>query len=216
MDVGQLSALLQQQAQFFQQTVEQQTNTLAQAMYAMADVMRTLQADRVPVKEKELMTTKRVFTMLPNCSGHVEEYENWRFQMAYVSSQEPFFVEFLEWIEHALFSEDQHSLAVEDKNILHDEKNNDATADHSKPTNAARKEANERSYEVSSVGMVQPAALPSASSQLQGRGACHDEKSSGGKFPCTITHARVWTASFSVTICQFAFGDCGPGQRVRS
>ena len=53
MDVGQLPALLQQQAQFFQQTVEQQTNTLAQAMNAMADVVRTLQADRVPVKEKE-------------------------------------------------------------------------------------------------------------------------------------------------------------------
>ena len=59
MYVGQLPALLQQQAQFFQQTVEQQTNTLAQAMNAMADVVRTLQADRVPVKEKELMTTKR-------------------------------------------------------------------------------------------------------------------------------------------------------------
>ena len=38
---------------------EQQTNTLAQAMHAMADMVRTLQADRVPVKEKELMTTKR-------------------------------------------------------------------------------------------------------------------------------------------------------------
>ena len=71
MDVGQLPALLQQQAQFFQQTVEQQTNTLAQAMNAMADMVRTLQADRVPVKEKELMTTKRAFTMLPNYSGKV-------------------------------------------------------------------------------------------------------------------------------------------------
>ena len=49
MDVGQLPAMLQQQAQFFQETVEQQTNTLAQAM---ADMVRTLQADRVPVKEK--------------------------------------------------------------------------------------------------------------------------------------------------------------------
>ena len=41
MDVGQLPALLQQQAQFFQQTVEQQTNTLAQAMNAMADMVRS-------------------------------------------------------------------------------------------------------------------------------------------------------------------------------
>ena len=139
MDVRQLSALLQQQAQFFQQTLEQQTNTLAQAMNAMADMMRTSQADRVPVKEKELMTTKRVFTMLPNCSGQVEEYENWRFQMAHFSSQEPFFVEFLERIEHALFSEEQHSLTVQER-ILYDEKNNDTTADHSKPTSAERKE----------------------------------------------------------------------------
>ena len=68
MDVAQLPALLQQQAQFFEQTVEEEMNTLAQAMNA--------QADRVPVKEKELTTTKRAFTMLPNYSGKVEEYEN--------------------------------------------------------------------------------------------------------------------------------------------
>ena len=53
----------QQQTQFFQQIVEQQTITLAQTMNAMADMMRTLQADRVPVKEKEFMTTKRAFTI---------------------------------------------------------------------------------------------------------------------------------------------------------
>ena len=87
MDVGQLAALLQQQAQFFQQTVEQQTKTLEQVMNAMADMVRTLQADRVPVKEKELMTTKRVFTMLPNYSGKVEEDENWRLQMVQFLSQ---------------------------------------------------------------------------------------------------------------------------------
>ena len=62
-DAGQSRALLHQQAQFFQQTVEQQTNTLAQAMNANADMMRTLQADRVP-----------------NHSGKVEEYENCRFR----------------------------------------------------------------------------------------------------------------------------------------
>ena len=63
MGAGQLPALLQQQAQFFQQTVEQQTNTLAQAMNAMADMMRTLQADRIPVKEKELITTRDVASL---------------------------------------------------------------------------------------------------------------------------------------------------------
>ena len=50
---GSIIRLLQQQAQFFQQTVEQQTNTLAQAMNAMADMMRTLQADRVPMKDDQ-------------------------------------------------------------------------------------------------------------------------------------------------------------------
>ena len=82
MDVAQLPALLQQQAQFFEQTVEEEMNTLAQAMNA--------QADRVPVKEKELTTTKRAFTMLPNYSGKVEEYENGRFQMAQFL-QEPYY-----------------------------------------------------------------------------------------------------------------------------
>ena len=51
MDVTQVPALLQQQAQFFQQTVEQQTNTVAQAVNATAGMLRTFQADRVPVKE---------------------------------------------------------------------------------------------------------------------------------------------------------------------
>ena len=81
MDVGQLQALLQRQAQFFQQTVGQKTNTPAQAMNAVEGMMRTSQADRCPMKEKELMTTKHAFTMLPNYSGNVEEYENWRFLM---------------------------------------------------------------------------------------------------------------------------------------
>ena len=87
MDVGQLLAVLQQQAQLFQPTVEQQTNTLAQAMNAMADMMRTLQTDRAPVKEKELM-------MMLNNFGKVEEYENWRFQMVQFLSQELYFLSF--------------------------------------------------------------------------------------------------------------------------
>ena len=77
-------------------------------MNAMADMVRTLQADRVRVKEKELKTTKRAFTMLPNYSGKVEEYENWRFQMVQFLSQEPYFVAFLEWIENESYSEEQH------------------------------------------------------------------------------------------------------------
>ena len=65
MDAGQVQALLQQ-------TVEQQANGHTQAMNAMAEMVRALQIDvraaaesRFQAKDKELMTTKRAFTMLP-------------------------------------------------------------------------------------------------------------------------------------------------------
>ena len=63
------------------------------------------------------MTTKRAFTMLPHYAGKVEEYETWRFQLIHFLSQEPYFVEFLEWIENDLGSENQHSTAVQEKNL---------------------------------------------------------------------------------------------------
>ena len=56
------------------------------------------------------MTTKRAFTMLPKYSGTAEEYENWRFQMVQFLSQEPFFVEILEWIANECCSEEQQVL----------------------------------------------------------------------------------------------------------
>ena len=88
------------------------------------------------------MTTKRAFTMLPNYSGKVEEYETWRFQMVQFLSQEPYFVAFLEWIENELYSEEQHFLAVQEKNILHEEKFTDVTVDHANPpTPQEKKEA---------------------------------------------------------------------------
>ena len=42
MDAGQVQALPQQQSQFLQQTVEQQTNAHTQAMNAMAEMVRAL------------------------------------------------------------------------------------------------------------------------------------------------------------------------------
>ena len=108
------------QAQFLQQTVEQLTNTHTQAMNAMAEMVRALQIDvrasaesKFLVKDKESMTTKRAFTMLPHFSGKVEEYETWSFQLIQFLSQEPYFVEFLEWIENDLDSENQHSAGKE-------------------------------------------------------------------------------------------------------
>ena len=75
-------------------------------MNAKVEMVRALQSDvraaaecRFQTKEKELMTTKRAFTMLPNYSGKVEECENWRFQMIQFLSQDPYSMKFLEWIE---------------------------------------------------------------------------------------------------------------------
>ena len=88
MDVGQVQAFLQQQTQFLQQTVEQQTNAHTQAMNVMAEMVRALQIDvraaaesKFLVKDKESMTNKRAITMLPHYSGKVEESETWRFQL---------------------------------------------------------------------------------------------------------------------------------------
>ena len=92
---GRAQALLQQQVQFLQQTVEQQTTAHTRAMNAMAEMVRALQADgraaaewSFQTKEKELVTTKRAFTMLPNYSGKFHEYEYWRFQVIQFLFQE--------------------------------------------------------------------------------------------------------------------------------
>ena len=88
----------------------------------MTDMMHASQTDRVTVKEKELMTTKRAFTMLPHCSGKIEEHENWRFLMVQFLSQEPYIGILLERTENESCSEEQHFLAVHEKNILHEQK----------------------------------------------------------------------------------------------
>ena len=140
MDPGQLQAFLEQQAQFLRQTVEQQTNAHTQAMNAMAEMVRALQIDvrasaesEFLLKDQESMTTKRAFTMLPHYSGNVKEYETWRFQLIQFLSQEPYFVEFLEWIENNLGSENEHSTAVQEKNLEHEDAVRDVCADHSNP-----------------------------------------------------------------------------------
>ena len=151
MDAGQLEGLLQQHAQFLQQTVEQQTNAHTLAMNAMAEMVRALQIDvrasaesKFLVKDRESMTTKRAFTMLPHYLGKVEEYETWRCQFIQFLSQEPYFVEFLEWIENDLGSENQHFTAVLEKNLEHEDAVRDVCADHSNPpTPQEKKEENE-------------------------------------------------------------------------
>ena len=76
MDAGQIQELLQQQAQFLQQPVEEQTNAHSQAENAMAEMVHALQIDvrtaaesKFLAKDKESMPTKRAFTMLPPLFG---------------------------------------------------------------------------------------------------------------------------------------------------
>ena len=91
------------------------------------------------------MTSKGAFTMLPKYSGTAEEYEKLVLPDGRVSCHKSLFVfEFLEWIENECCSEEQHFLAVQEKNILHEEKVNNVTADHSNPpTPQEKKEAHE-------------------------------------------------------------------------
>ena len=97
----------------------------AQAMNAMADMVRTLQADRVPLKEKELMTTKRALTKLPNSCGKAEERENWVLQMNCTG-------------KNNIFSQSKKRISYMKKKV------NDVTADHSNPPLPQdKKEANE-------------------------------------------------------------------------
>ena len=105
---------------------------------------RAAAESRFQAKDKELVTTKRAFTMPPHYSGKVEEYETWRFQMMQFLSQEPYFVEFLEWIENDLYSDDQHHNAIKDENLEHEDAVRNVCADHSDPpTLLEKKEANE-------------------------------------------------------------------------
>ena len=99
----QLRALLEQQAQLLQQTVQAQALAHQQAMQAVASMVTSLQAEMASSKDRAYepkgLTTQRAFTLLPNYSGKVEEYEGWRFQMTQFLAEDPFFVKFLEWIE---------------------------------------------------------------------------------------------------------------------
>ena len=66
-------------------------------------------------------------------------------------TQEPYFVEFLEWIENEIYSE-EHFLAVQEMNIPHEDRTTNVTADHANlPTPQQKNEAQENSCEVSSV-----------------------------------------------------------------
>ena len=141
-----MQIMLQQQAQFMRETIEQQAAMHNQSMNAMAEMVRALQAEvrtsaeqRAQPREKMAITTKRAFTMLPTYSGKVEEYDTWRFQITQFLAEDPYFVNFLEWIENDLEGEDLHEAAVRDKNADNQEKVNEVVEPHSVPPSAEQK-----------------------------------------------------------------------------
>ena len=146
MDAQQMQVMLEQQARFMRETVEQQAAAHNQAMAAMAEMVRSLQQDlkvaseqRSQPREKDGLTTKRAFSMLPHYSGKVEDYDTWRFQMTQFLAEDPFFVKFLEWIENDLDGEDQHTSAVQEKNTEHKEKVEDVVEGQSTPPSTEEK-----------------------------------------------------------------------------
>ena len=132
MDVAALRELLSDQARFFRETVEAQANAnqitmnnlqqqQAQQQEAMLIIMKGLQGDmnaaaesRTLAKEKEGLTTKRAFTMLPHYHGKSEEFDSWKFQMTQFLAEDQFFIQFLEWIENDLPGENDHASAVQE------------------------------------------------------------------------------------------------------
>ena len=65
-------------------------------------------------------------------------------QLIQFLSHEPYFVEFLEWIENDKGSKNQHFTTVHEKNLEHEDAVSDVCADHSNPTAPQeKKEENE-------------------------------------------------------------------------
>ena len=113
MDAGQIEALLQQQAHFLQQTMEQPTNAHTQAMNAMAEMVRSLQSDvraaaecRFQTKENEFMTSCLLdVAQLLRQSRGVRELAIPNDSI--LVPKDPYFVECIEWIENDMGPEDQ-------------------------------------------------------------------------------------------------------------
>ena len=138
MDAQQMQVMLEQQAMFMRETVERQAAAHNQAMAAMAEMVRSLQHDLKVAsehqpREKDGLTTKRAFSMLPHYSGKVEDFDTWRFQMTQFLAEDPYFVKLLEWIENDLDGEDQHASAIQEKNTEHKHNVDDAIDMQSSP-----------------------------------------------------------------------------------
>ena len=78
-----MKVLLEQQAKFMRETIEQQSAAHNQAMTAMAEMVRGLQNDlkmateiREQPRDRDGLTTKRAFSLLPQYSGKVDDYDS--------------------------------------------------------------------------------------------------------------------------------------------
>ena len=133
---------------FYSRTVEQQTNARTQAMNAMAEMVHALQIGRERqlqnpkflAKDKESITTKRALTMpAPTIR------RTWRFHLIHFLSQEPYFVEFREWIENDLISEGPSAhTAIKERNLEHEDAQRNVCADHRTNQHCSRRKRHMR------------------------------------------------------------------------
>ena len=144
-----MKVLLEQQAQYMKDLIEQQAATNLQNMNAMAQMLNVVQEDMRTAAEsrthnKENLTAKRAFSLLPTYTGKVEEYDTWRFQMVQFLCHEKYFPKFMEWIETELEGEDHHEQSIQQKELENQTEANDAIDLHSEPPTAEeRKEEKE-------------------------------------------------------------------------
>ena len=61
--------------------------------------LATVTETRSKPKDKDSLTTKRAFSLLPSYTGKAEEYDTWRFQLTQFLAEDSYFAAFLDWIE---------------------------------------------------------------------------------------------------------------------
>ena len=108
MDAAQLQQVLESQAVFFQNMNQQNRAAMEQMVSALQREVRTSTETREKPRDKEGMTTRRAFSMLPSYNGKPEEYDTWRFQVTQFLAQDVYLPKFLDWIENEVGEEDRH------------------------------------------------------------------------------------------------------------
>ena len=145
-----MQALLEQNARFFKQSLEQQSETNSRNLNAIAEIVNKLQTRMEDLSrhggrnhldsQRSSVTAKRAFAMLPTYSGKPEDFEGWRFQIVQFLSDDPVFPRILEWAEGTLGSDEAlHHTAVEELNRESQERVDACKAAMSPPSPARKR-----------------------------------------------------------------------------